>query len=165
MSNDANPSPFWTFSLRYYRGGGVPEACLDLQDRGGADVNVVLFLLWMATRKRRFPADAVRALADAVQPWQSAVVAPIRALRRSLKAAPALVDKGAAEAFRTRIKAIELESERLQQDAMAALGERLPTEAAASIEEAARANIAAYEAWLGRSFTPAAVETLVAALR
>ena len=41
-------SPFWKFSLGYYRGAGVSEACLELQDRCGVDVNVVLFLLWMA---------------------------------------------------------------------------------------------------------------------
>ena len=34
-------SPFWTFSLGYYRGAGVSEACLELQDNCGIDVNVV----------------------------------------------------------------------------------------------------------------------------
>ena len=43
---------------------------------------------------------------------------PLRALRRALKSPPALVAPAAAEAFRTRIKAVELEAERLQQEAM-----------------------------------------------
>ena len=56
-------SPFWTFSLGYYRGAGVSEACLELQDKCGVDVNVVLFLLWLASQKRRLGADQVKRLA------------------------------------------------------------------------------------------------------
>ena len=56
----SQPSPFWTFSLGYYRGAGVSEACLELQDNCGVDVNVVLFLLWMASQKRMLAADQVK---------------------------------------------------------------------------------------------------------
>jgi len=158
-------SPFWKFSLGYYRGAGVSEACLELQDRCGVDVNVVLFLLWMASQKRVVAPDQVKRLADQVRPWQADVIGPIRALRRMLKTDAPLLDKGSAELFRTRIKAIELESERLQQDAMAALAVGLATESTQSAEAAARAGIAAYESALGRPFTAAAVDTLIAALK
>jgi uncharacterized protein (TIGR02444 family) len=158
-------NPFWTFSLGYYRGAGVSEACLELQDNCGVDVNVVLFLLWQASQKRRVAPADVKALADKVRPWQVEVIGPIRALRRKLKSDAPLLDKGSAELFRTRIKAIELESERLQQDAMAALAAGLKADSAPSAEAAARASIAAYEGALGRPFTPAAVDTLIAALK
>src|SRR3974377_2086149 len=102
----AQASPFWTFSLGYYRGAGVSEACLELQDNCGADVNVVLFLLWMASQKRRLPAAAGRALPDKVRPGRVDVIGPIRALRRKLKTDAPLLDKGSAELFRTRIKAV-----------------------------------------------------------
>ena len=39
-------NPFWRFSLRTYRAPGVQEACLALQDRCGADVNLLLFCGW-----------------------------------------------------------------------------------------------------------------------
>jgi uncharacterized protein (TIGR02444 family) len=158
-------NPFWTFSLGYYRGAGVSEACLELQDNCGVDVNVVLFLLWQASQKRRVAAADVKALADKVRPWQIEVIGPIRALRRKLKTDAPLLDKGSAELFRTRIKAIELEAERLQQDAMAALAAGLKTDPAPSAEAAARAGIAAYASALGRPLTPAAVDILVAALK
>ncbi len=158
-------SPFWTFSLGYYRGAGVSEACLELQDNCGVDVNVVLFLLWMASQKRQVAAAEVKRLADKVRPWQVDVIGPIRALRRRLKTDAPLLDKGSAELFRTKIKAVELESERLQQDAMTALAPGLATESAPSAEAAARASIAAYASALGRPFTPAAVDTLIAALQ
>jgi len=158
-------NPFWTFSLGYYRGAGVSEACLELQDNCGVDVNVVLFLLWQALQKRKVAAADVKALADKVRPWQIEVIGPIRALRRKLKGDAPLLDKGSAELFRTRIKAIELESERLQQEAMMALAGGLKTDSAPTAEAAARASIAGYESALGRPFTAAAVDTLIAALK
>jgi uncharacterized protein (TIGR02444 family) len=158
-------NPFWTFSLGYYRGAGVSEACLELQDNCDVDVNVVLFLLWQATQKRQFAAVQVKALAEKVGPWQIDVIGPIRQLRRMLKGNAPLLDKGSAELFRTKIKAIELESERLQQEIMYGMANGLMSEPAPSTEAAARASIAAYESVTGSPFTPAAVDTLVAALK
>jgi uncharacterized protein (TIGR02444 family) len=164
-ASSAQTSPFWTFSLGYYRGDGVSEACLELQDNCGVDVNVVLFLLWLASQKRALAADQVKLIADKVRPWQIDVIGPIRALRRMLKTDAPLLDKGSAELFRTKIKAIELESERLQQQAMYAMATGLKTEIAPSADAAARASIAAYESALGRPFTAAAVDTMIAALK
>ena len=158
-------NPFWTFSLGYYRGAGVSEACLELQDNCGVDVNVVLFLLWQATQKRQFAAVQVKALTEKVGPWQIDVIGPIRGLRRMLKSNAPLLDKGSAELFRTKIKAVELEAERLQQEAMHAMAAGIVSEAAPSSEAAARASIAAYENVTGHPFTPAAVDTLIAALK
>jgi uncharacterized protein (TIGR02444 family) len=161
----AQASPFWKFSLGYYRGAGVSEACLELQDTCGVDVNVVLFLLWLASQRRVVATDQVKQIADKVRPWQVDVIGPIRALRRMLKTDAPLLDKGSAELFRTRIKAVELESERLQQEAMFAMAENLTSEPAGSVAAAARQNVAAYETAVGRPFTPAAVDTMIAALR
>jgi uncharacterized protein (TIGR02444 family) len=158
-------SPFWKFSLGYYRGAGVSEACLELQDRCGVDVNVVLFLLWMASQERVVPPDQVKRLADKVRPWQTDVIGPIRSLRRMLKSDAPLLDKGAAELFRTRIKALELESERLQQEAMYALADGMKAESAPSVEAAARANVSAYEKSVGKPFIKTAVDTMIAALK
>jgi uncharacterized protein (TIGR02444 family) len=157
-------SPFWTFSLGYYRGAGVSEACLELQDNCGVDVNVVLFLLWLASQKRQLAAGEVKRLADKVRPWQADVIGPIRALRRRLKSDAPLLDKGSAELFRTKIKAIELEAERLQQEAMHALVADLAAAPAPSAAAAARASMSAYQEALGRPLTAAAVDTLIGAL-
>jgi uncharacterized protein (TIGR02444 family) len=164
-ASTSQTSPFWTFSLGYYRGAGVSEACLELQDNCGVDVNVVLFLLWLATQKHTLAGDQVKLVADRVRPWQIDVIGPIRALRRMLKTDAPLLDKGSAELFRTKIKAIELESEKLQQQAMYAMAASLKAETAPSSEAAARASIAAYQSALGRPFTAAAVDTLIAALK
>jgi uncharacterized protein (TIGR02444 family) len=163
-SSSGQSSPFWTFSLSFYRQAGVSEACLELQDRFGVDVNIVLFLLWSATLRRRLEVGEIRALADRVRAWQNDVVVPIRNLRRFLKTPPPLLDEGTAELFRTKIKAVELESERLQQEAMSALALSLHYEPADTVEEAARTNVANYQSAIGLQFAIPAVETLVNAL-
>jgi uncharacterized protein (TIGR02444 family) len=164
-SSSGQPSAFWTFSLGFYRQVGVPDACLELQDRCGVDVNIVLFLLWSATLRRRLEVSQTRALADRVRGWQNDVVMPIRNLRRLLKTPPPLLDQGTAELFRAKIKAVELESERLQQEAMFALAPSLHYEAADTVEDAARTNLRSYQSIMGRQLAIAAIETLVNALR
>ncbi len=157
-------SPFWRFSLRFYRQAGVADACIALQDGCRIDVNILLFFLWLATARRCVPPAAAKAVCEKAGPWRDDVVAPLRMVRRRLKEGSALVERGAAELFRTRIKAVELESERLQQEALFALAAGLATEDATTVATAARANVAAYELASERSFTPAAVETLLGAL-
>lgn len=86
---------------------------------------------------------------------------PLRGVRRSLKSSISLVEAATAEAFRTRIKAVELEAERLQQEAMFAL---TPVGAEGSDpNDAARANVAAYEKMLSKRFPQEAGATLLAA--
>lgn len=157
-------SSFWRFSLRFYRRPGVPEACIALQDGCGVDVNILLFFLWLATSRRRVPPGVARDVCAVAAPWRDDVVAPLRAVRRRLKEGSALVERGAAEAFRTRIKAVELEAERLEQEALFELAGGLATEAAATVETAARANVAAYEQVLERALAPAAVDALLGVL-
>jgi uncharacterized protein (TIGR02444 family) len=157
-------SPFWRFSLRFYRQPGVADACIALQDGCGADVNIMLFFLWLAAARRCVSSAAASAVCARVAPWRDDVVVPLRTLRRRLKDGSSLVERGAAELFRTRIKAIELESERLQQESMFALAAGLVTENASTVEAAARANVAAYEQALARTFAPDAVNVLLAAL-
>jgi len=161
-------SPFWRFSLKFYRQPGVADACIALQEGAGLDVNLLLFLLWQATQRRAFTAADVAALDDRVGPWREAAVIPLRNVRRALKAPLALVAAGTAEAFRTRIKAVELEAERLQQEAMyelaatSPLGRALGGDATSPVE-AARRNVAAYEAMRSAIFPAAAVDAVLAA--
>jgi uncharacterized protein (TIGR02444 family) len=158
-------SPFWRFSLRLYRLPGVAEACIKLQEDAGCDVNLLLFLLWHAAQGRRLATGEIARLEQDIAPWRDRTVVPLRAVRRGLKSPPGLVEAGAAEAFRTRIKAVELEAERLQQEAMyARVREALLGEAVPSVAQAARANVGAYGTTCRAAFAPAAVDTLLAAL-
>jgi uncharacterized protein (TIGR02444 family) len=157
-------SPFWRFSLRFYRQPGVADACIALQDDCGVDVNILLFFLWLATARRCVPLAAAQDVCAKAAAWRDDVVVPLRTLRRRLKNGSSLVERGAAELFRTRIKAVELEAERLQQESMFALAAELATENASTVEAAARASVAAYQQALSRTFAPDAVNVLLAAL-
>lgn len=114
-------SDFWRFSLLLYRRAGVPPACIALQDGHGLDVNIMLFALWLASKGRAIEATDL-ALADAaVSGWRRDAVIALRGVRRYLREPPSAIDLGAAASLRDRVKAVELESERLQQEALFAL--------------------------------------------
>ena len=119
-------SPFWRFSLHFYRQPGVADACIALQEQSGVDVNLLMYLLWQAGQRRSFSPDEVAWLESKIGPWRESAVVPLRAVRRALKEPPSLMPAGTAEAFRTRVKAVELEAERLQQQAMYELETPLP---------------------------------------
>jgi uncharacterized protein (TIGR02444 family) len=165
MSAPTSGSPFWRFSLQFYRLPAVADACIALQEEAGADVNLLLFLLWNAAQGRVLSVAEVAGLEQKIAVWRQRAVIPLREIRRALKSPQGLIEIGAAEAFRTRIKAVELEAERLQQEAMYELvRESLLGEAALSATVAARANVAAYAKGCGKNFGVAAIETLVEAL-
>ena len=158
-------SPFWRFSLHFYRQPKVADTCIALQEEAGVDVNLLLFLLWQATRKRALTTPDVAEIERRVGAWRDMTVIPLRSLRRALKAPPPLIAGTSAELFRTRIKAAELEAERLQQEAMYELANAGTWgQGAPSLAEAARGNIAAYEEMGGKAFPKPAIETLLAAL-
>ena len=77
-------SPFWRFSLRYYRQPGVGEACIALQDGAGIDVNLLLFLLWQASQGRTFAVADVADLERRIGAWRDMTVVPLRQVRRAL---------------------------------------------------------------------------------
>ena len=115
--NDA-PSAFWDFSLHFYAKPGIPAACLELQDRAGADVNVVLFLLYLARHRRRITRSDMATLDSTVALWREQVVRPLRTARRHLKIAGQPFAGEPAARLREEIKRNELAAERIQQLAL-----------------------------------------------
>ena len=91
---------FWDFSLNIYGVPGVAPACLRCQDEAGADVNLILFLLWRAVARYRLAEGEIASLDALVAPWRKHIVEPLRAMRRELKS-ESLDETGA---FRERIK-------------------------------------------------------------
>ena len=155
-------SPFWRFSVKFYGMPGVAPACIELQDQAKVDVNVLFFLLWNATRSRALNADEVAKVEAAIGPWREMAVVPIRNIRRALKSPPPVLSADTAEGFRTRIKQVELEAERLQQEALFQMAERGAGRPAASALEAAKTSVSAYQAVL-RPFPSGPLETIFSA--
>lgn len=103
-------NPLWDFSLATYSLDGVAPTCLDLQDRFGLDVNLLLYAAWIAHRGRRLTHHHLVGMEAAVGDWRHNVVMPARALRRRWQGYPP------AAAILDEIKALELRAEQQQQD-------------------------------------------------
>ncbi len=157
-------SPLWQFSLDFYRTPGLAEACIRLQDEAGIDVNLLLFLFWNASLKRQLSAAEIAAIDGHVAAWRRNAVVPLRGIRRALKGAAGPLPAGDAELFRTKVKGLELEAERLQQQALYEFSQSAPLGAVAqTAQEAARGSIAAYQVFAGRRFPDTAVDAVLGA--
>lgn len=109
-------SAFWDFSLKVYRTEGVAPACLELQERHGIDVNLMLYCCWLGCREAA-PAGRERivTLGQAVEDWHEIVVRQLRAVRKRLKTPLAGEDRDLALALRQRIQKIEIDAEHIEQ--------------------------------------------------
>ena len=115
-------NPFWEFSIRVYAESGVAEACLALQNRLGADINVVLYCLWVAQKGcGRFTRPQLREFLDRVAAWRVDVIVPLRTLRNRLKEGIGSVPADHSEIVRSTVKRAELDAEHAEQLFLASL--------------------------------------------
>jgi len=133
---------FWTFSLALYGQPGVAPALISLQDRLGLDVNMLLYCCWSGADGRRLSREDLKAVEAVAEPWQSEVVRPLRALRRRLKSGFGAMPAERVQAYRKRVKELEIEGEHLVQNAIGQQprGERPAGASAAAVA----ANLKAY---------------------
>lgn len=142
----ATQNPLWEFSNWAYEDEGVKKACLALQNRLGCDVNMIMFLLWLAdsgigqSRLAQYLGAALKISRE----WQKTLVEPLRAVRNNLKdfseSGQLGADKAAVTAIRERVKACELDMERLQTAAMYGLVTDTRTEYKRADKKLARNN-------------------------
>src|SRR5215470_9627038 len=79
-------SPLWRFSLAVYRGAGVQEECLDVQERFGIDVNLLMLCAYVGVAEGAvLTASDVADALDATGAWHSNAVKSLRQVRRTLK--------------------------------------------------------------------------------
>lgn len=87
------PSPlaldndFWRFSSQVYAVDDVRGQCLELQDRYGVNVNLLLFAAWLDHRAIPLTDRNIGEIARLVEPWHDGVIRPLRSARRTAKAA------------------------------------------------------------------------------
>jgi len=153
--NLGNDNAFWRFSLAVYSAPGVSAECITLQDGSRVDVNVLLFAAWLgAMRGLVLTPEHFKAIEAVIGEWQRGILAPVREIRRRIKAMPDIDDE-----LYEQVKATELRLEQVEQSRLYALSEALQgrTEPA---EGAIRSNIASYVRRAGTNYTP---EALIAA--
>lgn len=136
VSDRADATDFWRWSIACYDRPGVAAFCLDLQDRLGLDVNLALLLVFLAERGfRPLSAAEIAAVERAAAPFRQWALLPARARRRALKAT------GGPEY--AAAKAAELDLERESQRQMLAAVPTLGPDSRPAAEIAAT-SLAAY---------------------
>ena len=105
-------SELWDWAVRAYAAEGVSEACLHLQDAAGQNAPLLLWAAWAARTGRAPDPDTLEAACDIARAWQDAAIAPLRAVRRTLKGPNPDLENADREAVRDQVKAVELEAER-----------------------------------------------------
>jgi uncharacterized protein (TIGR02444 family) len=127
-----DPEAFWEFSLAFYSREPVANACLSLQDRRGADVNIVLLGCWLATLECAIDGAALRRADAAVADWRREVLLPLRAARHAASDRFPELRKSDRRSIKQAILSVELECERIAQrklvDAVSAHAEEAPAE-------------------------------------
>ena len=106
---------FWDFSLALYARPDVQRACLELQDTQAADVNLLLFLLFQASRGQPVTTEEIIAMDNEVRAWRESIIQPLRQLRRQLKTPLLPISPEAQSRLREQIKGLELTTEQLEQ--------------------------------------------------
>lgn len=102
-------NPFWDFSVALYSDESVATQCLSMQDDWDADVNLLLYGIWLAHHGIAWTIDEITTLQKEFEPWRKTTIMPLRTVRRRLR-------------FQTKrryynfLKALELRAERHQQD-------------------------------------------------
>jgi uncharacterized protein (TIGR02444 family) len=105
----------WAFALAIYARPGVAEACLTLQNEAGVDVMLLLMMAFAAVKRSTIlTPDEIKALDEACRPWREQIVWRLRSIRTELKTGPQPAPSGQTEPFRTKVKALELEAEKFE---------------------------------------------------
>ena len=87
-----------------------------LQDRYGANVNLILFCCWFGhAGYGEIGSARLSEVLAPVRQWHDKAVAPLRALRRTLKKDPLPLSNNAVEPIRQKILDAELSTERALQ--------------------------------------------------
>ncbi|MDY7116226.1 TIGR02444 family protein [Halomonas sp. SSL-5] len=109
MRRRLSESPLWPFALALYARPDVEAACLRLQDDAGVDVCELLWRCWLL-HHGAIPEHGSETGLVEVRRWQREVTAPLRRLRRELKATAA--ERDGVARLRETLKRAELEAER-----------------------------------------------------
>jgi uncharacterized protein (TIGR02444 family) len=113
--------PFWDFSVDLYGRPGVADACLFLQDQYGLNVNLTLLCVWCGARgPGKLTADQVEAAMNRTRDWQSAVVRPLRTIRKDCRTQPLGIPEFLLQKFQPLVQALEIEAEHVEQLVLAA---------------------------------------------
>lgn len=112
----------WDFSLAHYRNPEVERVCLTLQERWGANVNILLWLHWLEMNNIPVGEQQLTAAQNRIDAWEQNIVRPLRDLRAHLKAQFKSQDEAVGQT-RQSLKNAELAAEQVEQEWLEQLAE------------------------------------------
>jgi uncharacterized protein (TIGR02444 family) len=98
----------WQYACQVYSQAGVEAALLALQDDHGADINLILQALWLASEGKQW---AETCIPNEYDQWMKEKVLPLRQMRRSMKVDWVEKRGSQYEDFRQQVKKLELKAE------------------------------------------------------
>jgi len=101
---------FWRFSLVLYGQPGVAGECLELQDKFGVNINLLLFCAWLGRRGVALSRDDLEGASCLIASWHDHVVRPLRGARRQMK-----FHHDDVSALRAQVQRVEVEAEQVEQ--------------------------------------------------
>src|SRR5262249_55484180 len=108
--NQQYQNDFWQFSLALYGQPGVARECLELQDKFGLNINLLLFCAWLGCRGIILTREHLEGVSRSIASWHDNVVHPLRGLRRQMK-----LQHENMSALRAQVQRIEIEAEQVEQ--------------------------------------------------
>jgi uncharacterized protein (TIGR02444 family) len=114
--NDDEAHQLWNFAAALYGEEGVQAACLELQDRYGLSVSLLLGAIWVGTSGRgRFGAAELEMAVRRALQWHHELIGPLRGLRNQLRRQPPAGVQALAQLLRQQLLDAELGAERIEQ--------------------------------------------------
>lgn len=114
-SNVTTNSPLWQWIVARYETGKTKQACLDLQDQFAVDINIMLWLCWLANAKKIPTAQGFTDARALQVKWQDGKISGLRRARYALKADAHLHHQ---TAIKQAILAVELSFEKKYLEAL-----------------------------------------------
>ena len=78
-------SELWNFSEQTYALPEVEGICLKLQNEYDADINIILYCLWVAEKSVELSQGDIGLLIQTTEPWQKTILRPLRDARKMMK--------------------------------------------------------------------------------
>jgi uncharacterized protein (TIGR02444 family) len=111
----------WDFVVRRYAEPGVEAACLALQDDHGQCVSLLLWRTWTIASGLAPADDRLASAVETARTWETAILLPLRAVRRRLAHAVPGVEEAPRRRLRQGLLDQELAAERTLVEALASL--------------------------------------------
>lgn len=103
----------WPYALELYGRPGAEPLLLELQDKHGQCVSLLIWSLWAAASARPTHPEAVEQASLIARAWEAVAVAPLRQMRRDLKPESGTTAPPVAQRIRQGLKTLEIEAERM----------------------------------------------------